>query len=738
MRRRLVSVVAAALVVGGVGGPVAAADHQAVVSVTAAATTTVQGVVQRLAVDLRGGGTVYLTYVVPATGAPVRIRTADLAHVTTASRVSAALSPATSTGLTDPAAGARVVSSTVLTSSVATGTGNAARRFSWGEPIDGSGRPITAVLATVGAQPPGGLSTDDVAGDLAEVRLYFEQSTGHQVTLEPTAPVAGGAYSGWGPSGCTDRQILGLVDWAAHQAGLYPAVENQRHVVLYTPRMSVCGAVASVSHMTDGGVVWLNGQAAEADRRWIAAAHGVGHTLTLGESNTRLDCPIGPGAAYDETTWSDGAPCTEGVGGDAYDVMGTIVEGAPGLLNAAHRDALGLLAPALEPGGTDDWMMRTLRRYGDPVHHLESFKVVTNRATYYVEWRAAVGRDADLATTRTGCPAGGSCTAAKQARFEPGVVVRRVDDATAWRGSFLLEAEPWRHHLDPEPQFVLGWGDGFTAANGRLQLVVFSWTEESATFQVRVDEPAVAIGLEDAPSNAWPTGWSRPCDNGWSLTADGWLVKYFGLCDGRLSGTRALYDLGDDVVAVLTPGDWDGFPWADIIEQDTAGDLWLWPGWSDHDVRKIGWGWAGYRVSAPGDLSGDGTLDLLAIDPKGLLWLYPGNGTGGFGRRVQVGNGWIGYDLYPAADVNRDGHRDILSVDGAGRLWLYLGRGGGFFHQRRQVGNGWSTYLLGAGGDLNMDGYGDLLGVAPDGRLYFYAGRAGGGFAGKVLIDTGW
>jgi hypothetical protein len=85
----------------------------------------------------------------------------------------------------------------VLESSVASGTGNAAHRFSWHEPIFGYYRPLT-VRATVGAQAAGDLTLANLTADLAEASQYWLKSTGWQVTLEPGDPVDAGSYPGWG------------------------------------------------------------------------------------------------------------------------------------------------------------------------------------------------------------------------------------------------------------------------------------------------------------------------------------------------------------------------------------------------------------------------------------------------------------------------------------------------------------------------------------------------------------
>ena len=712
MRRRLIPFFAVAAVVLS-GAPGAAAGEPAV---------TVEGELQRLSIEMDDGASVDLTVIVPEDGEALRVQTDDMGGVPTGSvvAVEVAEAPASSQDVLEADGGADVMDVDVLEAAEVADLDLADAGLA---AAASSGRPVSVVVGTIAGQASDGVTAATIAGDLTgSVSPYWSDSTAGAVSFAVASQTAPGAYSGWGSSTCTTDQILGILRWSADVAGVYPTAGQGRHSVLYTPRYAAC-SFAGVAHVADGGSAWINGS---SGTRWATIAHELGHTLTLGHSDSRPLCPRADGTS---------TACQNGAYGDAYDVMGTS-SGGVGPLNGAHLDALGLLSASSTVVATDSTTVRLA-----PVGSLSGLRFLrfsSGAATYYVEYRGAVGRDADLASTRKGCPLGvTSC--GTLARYVPGVVVRRVDSAAMGASSYLLDAaagDP--SHTSSDPWFVLTAGKTFTTVDMAVSLTVVTSTSGYAEVRLTTTDTSPRTPFSQVVASPDFTG-NRVGDL-FAVDQSGRLYLYAGQGGGSV-GLARVFGTGWEDMRVFAPGDWNGDRRNDLVAADDAGYLWLYPGDGRGGFsarRQIGNGWSTYRIVPAGDVNGDGRADLLAIDSAGRLWLYPGAGGGAFGRPLQVGNGWKGFELYAAGDMNRDGRVDILSIDSAGRLWYYAGRGGGYFSQRRQVGNGWTGYEFASGADLNSDGINDLIGRDQSGRLWFYAGRVGGTFAMKIQIGSGW
>ena len=144
--------------------------------------------------------------------------------------------------------------------------------------------------------------------------------------------------------------------------------------------------------------------------------------------------------------------------------------------------------------------------------------------------------------------------------------------------------------------------------------------------------------------------------------------------------------------------DWDRDAHQDVVARDSSGRLWLYPGQSGRGYSsaaraQIGNGRGTYTFADTADWDRDGHQDVVAQDGAGDLWLYPGQSVRGYGSaaRVRIGNGWGSFTFAGIVDWDRDGHQDVVARDGTGLLWLYPGqsRRGYSSAARVQVGNGW-------------------------------------------------
>ncbi|MFB7834772.1 FG-GAP repeat domain-containing protein [Streptomyces sp. NPDC056056] len=167
---------------------------------------------------------------------------------------------------------------------------------------------------------------------------------------------------------------------------------------------------------------------------------------------------------------------------------------------------------------------------------------------------------------------------------------------------------------------------------------------------------------------------------------------------------------------LLSAGNLDASPYADLLARDGQGVLWLYSGTGQSLAPRVrvGSGWGIYTTFAAGsDLTGDGRPDLVATDTAGVLWLYKATGDAAkpFEARVRVGGGWNTYDLLTApGDIGGAKSGDLLARDKDGVLWLYLGKGDGTFAARSKVGGGWNGFRAVVNiGDVDRDGRADLV-----------------------------
>ncbi|MFG1609857.1 FG-GAP-like repeat-containing protein [Actinoplanes sp. NPDC049265] len=136
---------------------------------------------------------------------------------------------------------------------------------------------------------------------------------------------------------------------------------------------------------------------------------------------------------------------------------------------------------------------------------------------------------------------------------------------------------------------------------------------------------------------------------------DGRLVLYRGDgAGGWLNGNggTVLNDAGGWTAyrRLFTAGDFDGDGKPDVLAAGADGVLKLFrgngaDGWlNQSNPRVVGSGWLSPNaIITPGDFTGDGYPDVLTRDADGFLWLYRGNGAGGWLNGAspnKIGKGW--------------------------------------------------------------------------------------------------
>jgi hypothetical protein len=204
---------------------------------------------------------------------------------------------------------------------------------------------------------------------------------------------------------------------------------------------------------------------------------------------------------------------------------------------------------------------------------------------------------------------------------------------------------------------------------------------------------------------------------------------------------------------ILSPGDFDGDGYTDLITRKSTGELFLYTGngtggWKTGQRQPIGAGFQMYdQILSPGDFTGDGFADILCRKPNGELYYYAGNGVGGWitGQGVPAGEGFQAFNLlFSTGDFSGDGHPDLLTRKSTGELYMYTGTGTGGWKtgQREQIGTGFQAFSpLSSPGDFNGDGHADLIGRRSDNNLYLYKGDGAGYFLngnGGTKIGVEW
>jgi hypothetical protein len=521
----VVSAAAATPAAAAPSEPVAAPGLARAMGVAAGETdgqVTVTGTVRRLALTADDGSRSVLVAVVPPDGTAVQVAADDLSDVEAGARVAVSieareLAVGTDTVTADGGAhveDVRVLEGAPLAASPG-GPGVGTSAASAGSvTAAGMVRRVHLMSAvTLGGDVEGAIDLRYAATGISTASTYFGTSTGGAVTFSLVNQFDAGPYfQSMDP--CDAAQVFTFFEWAADAARVPNAAGSGQHVVVQTPVRSSCW-FASAADIANGGVLWLNGPGS-----WTAVdpwhvAQGLGNTLALGFSHGRFECPgLADGSAQE---------CRNAPRGSGYDVMGLTLSPntaafrvAPGPLNAAQMDVLGLLNPSNTVFATGPGSV-ALR----PVAGLTGMRFLrftSPTATYYVEYRGAVGMDADLGSTRWGCPAGDEVCGTDT--FRPGVVVHRVDGRVGiGSDTYLVEANAGQGQNIDARMYVLQPGRSFLTEDGMYRL--------SRPAGDRTDVASVTLGMGPGPSIHRPVGnFESVVASRTDLRVRGWTVDH--------------------------------------------------------------------------------------------------------------------------------------------------------------------------------------------------------------------
>ncbi|POH58254.1 CHAP domain-containing protein [Arthrobacter glacialis] len=177
--------------------------------------------------------------------------------------------------------------------------------------------------------------------------------------------------------------------------------------------------------------------------------------------------------------------------------------------------------------------------------------------------------------------------------------------------------------------------------------------------------------------------------------SDGTIRLYPGGANGGF-GTYSVIGQGWTNIEIV-PARWrstDTRP--GMIAKLANGDLYYYPNVSGAAMSssiKIGIGWSGLSLNSM-NFNGDANADIIAQDSTGQLLLYPGTGTGGFSAKSVVGHGFHKTGLIANTGFNGSGSKGLLFRTAAGLLNYYPLSAAGAFQNPVAIGPGWTSFKL--------------------------------------------
>ncbi len=316
---------------------------------------------------------------------------------------------------------------------------------------------VTVVMVQPGGVPRDGTTLAQVVATVdGPVRQFWEEQSDGAITVAVTG------QHDWRSTAATCRHPADL--WGEVAQGIGWTGGPGEHLMLYVPRNT---ANCSYGLGTIGSGIGHGGRLYVQDPVTSVIAHELGHNFGLGHASAH-QCDAGP-----ET-----GPCRTVSYWDLYDVMG-VSWGPVGSLNPPHSARLGLLTssaqatvPSTGPGGTYT-LVATGSRTGT-----RALVLLAGSTRYWLEYRAAVGRDGWLSDPRVG------------RGLEAGVLVRIDGPGPTSDTSLLLDGTPSAQaQWGQDQQSVLPVGGQLWLGSG-LTVSVTQTSSTEAT--VRVDTTSTA------------------------------------------------------------------------------------------------------------------------------------------------------------------------------------------------------------------------------------------------------
>lgn len=328
----------------------------------------------------------------------------------------------------------------------------------------GAPRDVRVVrLAPAGHAPDPTMTPAAVRAAVEGASAYWSEQTRGAISFRLAS------ISDWtdSPHGCEDVAAL----WTDALKAVPEAGRTRTHLVVVAPRSagedgSGCDyGFGSVGAGESGGSTYVTALHPQL------LAHELGHNLGLGHA-AALECDGAQDGRFAGRTWQE--ECLVRDYDDLYDVMGYSGEGfGDGSLGAVGIDRLGADPAAIRTvdATTSGLRLQPLARVGSGVRVAKI--TAPGEPVYYVEYRAATGRDRAIATGEW--------------RVSTGVRILRENPEG---GSLVLDTSPggWRYDRD------LSAGQTFVSASGGVRVRVGRVDDDGATIDVDLAGPAARRG----------------------------------------------------------------------------------------------------------------------------------------------------------------------------------------------------------------------------------------------------
>ena len=352
---------------------------------------------------------------------------------------------------------------------------------------------VSVVMAVPAGGRRGSASLADVVASVdGPTSDFWSSQTGGAVTFSVTATQD---YVDLTAS-CASPNALW--DEAARKVGFTGGAD--RHLLVYVgDQGDACAAgLGTVGSGPDAG-----GAAYVSDEAMSIVAHELGHNLGLRHSG-KLRCegaaePAGSAGGAGTGASPGSAGCEQAEYYDLYDVMAASW-GPTGSLSAPQAHHLGVLPPAQGADVPSAGGRFTLAPAGGS-SGLRALRLAdSGGATYWVELREPVGRDAYLSDPRV-----------NRVGLQPGVLVRREEAPTGGVGSLLLDPTPSaRGAWTSDFAAALAPGRSLDVAGGRWRVAVASVTGSGPTWSAVVDVAPAAPGATTRPDGTLTAGADAP------------------------------------------------------------------------------------------------------------------------------------------------------------------------------------------------------------------------------------